>query len=205
MTDLHRLVVASHNAGKAQEIAVLLTGLPVQALSLARFPQAAMPEETGETFEENAILKARAASLALGEWALADDSGLVVPALGGEPGRHSSRVAETDRERISWLLARMDSLADPARHAHFVCVLALTDPRGEVAGTWEGRVEGRIVREPRGDQGFGYDPVFLYEPSGQTFAEMTPEDKAAVSHRGQALRGFRESLPALLEARGADV
>ncbi len=205
MTDLCRLLVASHNPGKAQELAALLAGLPVAVRSLAGYPQVRLPQETGETFAENASLKARAVSQALHEWALADDSGLVVPALDGAPGLHSSRVAATDPERLAWLLQRLDGLPDPSRQAHFLCVLALTDPRGRLIGTWEGRVEGRILTAPRGQGGFGYDPVFLYEPASLTFAEMTPEEKAAVSHRGQALRAFRADLLHLLETEGADV
>ena len=204
MTDVRRLVVASHNPGKAQELAALLAGLPVEVQSLADFPQVHLPEETGETFAANALLKARAVSLALGEWTLADDSGLVVPALGGAPGLHSSRVAPTDAERISWLRSRMEGLAEPARHAHFVCTLALTDPQGRLVDTWTGRAEGRLLTAPRGEGGFGYDPVFLYEPAGKTFAEMAPEEKAAVSHRGQALRSFRADFPRVMKVAGAD-
>jgi XTP/dITP diphosphohydrolase len=209
MTDLHRLIVASQNPGKIREIAGVLQGLPVQVLALADFPGAVLPEETGETFAQNAALKAAAVSRASGAWALGDDSGLVVPALDGAPGLHSARVAESDAERIGWLLGQMGSRQSEVgsrkwgRKAYFVCVLVLTDPTGEVAGTWEGRVEGLILEEPRGGGGFGYDPVFLYEPAGKSFAEMTREEKAVVSHRGQALRQFRAALPRLLEAQGA--
>jgi XTP/dITP diphosphohydrolase len=213
MTDLRRLIVASQNPGKAREIAALLEGLPVEVRSLADWPGVTLPEETGATFEENAALKARAVSRATGEWALADDSGLVVPALGGAPGLRSARVAGSDPERIAWLLGELGSgkwkveSGKWGREAYFVCALALTDPTGKVAGTWEGRVEGQILEAPRGTGGFGYDPVFLYEPAGRSFAEMTREEKAAVSHRGQALRRFRAALaaPALprrLEAQG---
>jgi XTP/dITP diphosphohydrolase len=203
MTDLRRLIVASQNPGKAREIAALLEGLSVQVLSLADWPTVVLPEETGATFAENAALKARAVSLATGEWALADDSGLVVPALDGAPGLHSARVAATDPERTAWLLKRLAGRPENQRQAHFVCALALTDPHGEIAGTWEGTVEGFILEAPRGAGGFGYDPVFLYEPAGRSFAEMTREEKAAVSHRGEALRQFRAGLPRLLEARNA--
>ena len=209
MTDLRRLIVASQNPGKAREIAALLQGLPVQVLSLADFPAVGLPEETGESYAENAAAKARAVSRATGEWALADDSGLGVPLLGGAPGLHSARVADSDGGRIAWLLAELGSRQSTVdsrqeeREAYFVCVVVLTDPRGEIAGTWEGRVEGRILEAPRGAEGFGYDPVFFYVPAGKSFAEMTREEKAAVSHRGQALRRFREALPRLLEAQGA--
>ncbi len=208
MTDPRRLLIASQNPGKAREIAALLKGLPVQVRSLADFPGVVLPEETGETFAANAALKAATVSRATGEWALADDSGLVVPALEGAPGLHSARVAETDEGRIAWLLERMADRPAPEREAYFVCVVVLTDPEGKVRGTWEGRVEGRILEAPRGAGGFGYDPVFFYESAGRSFAEMTREEKAAVSHRGQALRQFRAALsarafPQLLEAQGA--
>ncbi len=181
-------------------MAALLAGLPVQVRSLAAYPKITLPEESGASFAENALVKARAVSRATGEWALADDSGLVVPALGGRPGLHSARVAETDTERIAWLLREIRRIPEEQRQAHFVCVLVLTDEQGRMLGTWEGRAEGRILEAPRGQGGFGYDPVFLYEPAGKTFAEMTAKEKAAVSHRGQALRAFRRSLPGLLEA-----
>jgi XTP/dITP diphosphohydrolase len=208
MTDLRPLLVASQNPGKAREIAALLEGLPVQVRSLADVPGVTLPEETGETFAANAALKAAAVAGATGEWALADDSGLVVPALDGAPGLHSARVAPTDPQRIAWLLARLAGRPPNERQAHFVCVIVLTDPEGEVQGTWEGRVAGRILEAPRGTGGFGYDPVFFYEPAGRSFAEMTREEKAAVSHRGQALRQFRAALTArafsrFWEAQGA--
>jgi XTP/dITP diphosphohydrolase len=204
MSAPHRLIVASRNPGKAKELAALLGDLPLEVHSLGDYPSVALPEETGETFEANAVLKARTVSLATGEWALADDSGLVVPALDGAPGLHSSRVAPTDAERLTWLLDRMEGRTGAARRAHFLCVLALTNPNGGTVLTATGRVDGRLVTAPRGEGGFGYDPVFLYEPTGQTFAEMTPEEKAAVSHRGQALRVFRAELQRLLRRNGGD-
>ena len=204
MSAPRRLIVASHNPGKARELSALLVGLPVEVRSLADYPKVGLPEETGATFAENAALKAQAVSQALGGWALADDSGLVVPALEGAPGLHSSRLAASDPERVAWLLREMAAVPDGERGAHFVCVVVVTDPSGTVAGTWEGRVEGRILREARGEGGFGYDPVFFYEPAGRTFAEMTGAEKAAVSHRGQALRAFREGFRGWGEAEVTD-
>ncbi len=200
-----RLIVASANQGKTAEIAALLADLPVEVRSLADFPAVTLPEETGGTFAENAALKARAVARALKEWSLADDSGLAVAALGGAPGLQSSRVAQTDPERIAWLLSRLAGVPEERRAAEFACALALADPTGRLVGVWEGRAQGRILFEPRGEGGFGYDPVFLYPPAGKTFAEMLPEEKGAVSHRGQALRRFRAAFLRLVEGEaGSD-
>ena len=189
-----RLVVGSHNRGKVAEIAQLLRGLPLETCSLDAYPAVVLPEETGESFAENAELKARAVAEQTGEWSVADDSGLMATALGGAPGVRSARVAADDPARIAWLLAQMEALPEEQRAAEFVCALALAEGSGKVLGRWEGRVRGRILREPRGHHGFGYDPVFLHEPSRKTFAEMTREEKSAVSHRGQALRQLRDWL-----------
>ena len=135
--------------------------------------------------------------------ALADDSGLEVDALGGEPGVRSARWAgegADDAQLVAKLLRELADVPDDRRAARFVCALSLCAPEGEI-GRWEGRVEGVITREPRGTGGFGYDPVFLYPEDGRTFAEMPPECKHAVSHRGRALRAFRADLPAILRER----
>ena len=183
-------------------MAALLADLPLRVRSLADYPAVSLPPETGATFAENAALKACTAASAAGVWALGDDSGLEVPALGGAPGLRSSRVAPSDPERIAWLLERMRDLPDDRRQARFVCALALADEGGELLGAWQGTAEGLVLPEPRGSGGFGYDPVFLYPPVGLTFAEMTAEQKAAVSHRGAALRAFRSALPDLLRSGG---
>ena len=185
-----RLVVATRNEGKRREIEDLLAGLGVEVLSLSAFPDAPEVEEPFETFAENAAHKATAIARATGEWALADDSGLEVDALGGAPGVRSSRIAESDPARIAWLLGRMAQVPPDCRQARFICALALASPQGLV-GRWQGTVEGLITDEPRGAHGFGFDPVFLYPPTGMTFAEMTREEKGEVSHRGRALREFR--------------
>ncbi len=182
-----RLVVASHNPGKVREIADLLAGRGLVVIGAGQLglPE---PEETGDSFAANAILKARAAATAAEMPALADDSGLVVPALGGAPGIRSARWAGPNRdfrramERIERALAGQ---AD--RRTRFVCVLALAWPDGVVA-TYEGRVEGRLVWPPRGDRGFGYDPMFQPDGHDLTFGEMDPAQKHAMSHRADAFR-----------------
>lgn len=190
-----RLVVATNNPGKVREFADLLHDLPLEVVGLARYPGAPDLPEPHETFEENAASKALAAASFTGTLALADDSGLEVPALDGRPGVYSSRYAATDEERVARLLDEMQDLASEDRAARFVCVLALTRP-GELIGRWRGTCEGYIAHEPRGANGFGFDPVFLY--GERTFAEMDAGEKSAVSHRGRALRAFVGDLPDLL-------
>ncbi len=188
-----RLVVATRNEGKRTEIAQLLEGLGMEVLSLRDFAGAPEVSEPFATFSQNAAHKAVETARAIGEWCLADDSGLEVAALGGAPGVMSARVANSDPERIAWLLDQLKAVPEGQRQARFVCVAALASPAG-VQGRWEGAVEGLILTAPRGDHGFGYDPVFWYEPLGKTFAELSREEKSAVSHRGRALRAFRASL-----------
>ena len=152
------------------------------------------PDETGRTFRANAVLKATAYARHLKCWALADDSGLAVDALGGQPGVHSARFAELagagrgDADNNAHLLRLLGQVPDERRTARFICVLALADPRGVIWYTAEGAVEGRIAHEPRGTNGFGYDPLFLLPELGRTTAELEPDQKHALSHRGQALR-----------------
>ncbi|MGD9495559.1 MAG: RdgB/HAM1 family non-canonical purine NTP pyrophosphatase [Armatimonadota bacterium] len=178
----------------------LLAGLPVQVMHLGEFTCAPALAETGRSFAENARQKAFAVARATGLLALADDSGLVVDALGGQPGVRSARYAgegATQQQLIAKLLRELQGVPSSQRTARFVCALSLCSPAGEV-GSWEGSVEGLITQQPRGEGGFGYDPVFYYPPDGMTFAQMRPERKNEVSHRGQALRAFRRELPALL-------
>jgi len=191
-----RLLVATSNPGKVREIALLLVGLPLEVIGLADVPD--MPElpEPYDTFAANAESKARSAAAHAGCLALADDSGLEVPALGGRPGVYSSRYAATDPERIARLLAEMQGRRGDDRRARFVCALALADG-ARTLGQWEGACEGVIAEAPRGTNGFGFDPVFLH--GGRTFAQMTATEKGEVSHRGRALRAFREDLPGLLD------
>ena len=192
------LVVASHNAGKVREIRELLHDLPIEVVSLGDLPDPPQLNESHDTFAANATQKATAAARASGHLALADDSGLVVPALDGAPGVHSSRIAGTDAERIAWLLVQMCALTGEQRAAYFLCAVALTDSKGNVLGTWEGRVDGVIATAPKGTDGFGYDPVFWYPPAQRTFAQMNPEQKNQVSHRGHALRAFARDMPDIL-------
>ncbi len=180
-------MIASHNPGKVKEIRDLLGPLVDHVASAAELglPE---PEESGESFRANAEHKARAAARAAGLPALADDSGLVVPTLGGAPGIHSARWAGPKRD-FAWAMARVEqALKDQAdRRAHFVCALALAWPDGHCE-TFEGRVHGTLVWPPRGSEGFGYDPIFLPNGHKQTFGEMAPSAKHAISHRAEAVR-----------------
>lgn len=181
-----KLVVASHNAGKVEEIVDLLSPFGVEVVSAAELglPE---PKETGTTFAANAELKARAAVAGSGLPALADDSGLAVVALGGEPGIYSARWAGPGRDFRVAMQQVEDRLAgNPDRRAHFVSSLALAWPDGHVELV-EGRVDGTLVWPPRGDQGFGYDPMFLPEGHSRTFGEMTAEQKHGLPPRGLGL------------------
>ena len=183
-----------------REFATLLADLP---LLVRPQPEGLEVEETGATFAENARLKAEAVARATGCWALADDSGLAVDALGGAPGVLSARYAPTDPERIARLLAELiaaDALTPERRGASFVAALALADPSGMVRLTVEGRCEGRIIAAPRGVGGFGYDPVFLVPELGLTFAEMDKATKGRVGHRGRAFALLEPGLRELLGA-----
>ncbi len=183
------LVFASSNPGKVHELKGLL-GAEWTVKSAADFPDVPDIVEDAPSFEGNAAKKAHAFAKACGTWALADDSGLVVDALGGAPGVHSARYAPTADERIARLLKELEGKSP--RTARFVCVLCLASPDGEEFFA-RGECEGEIGVERRGAQGFGYDPVFLL-PSGRTMAELSREEKAAISHRGRA---FVELLPKL--------
>ena len=190
---MRKLVVATKNAGKAREVAQILAGLPYDIISLADFPDAPDVEETGSTFVDNAILKATAYARYTGELTLADDSGLEVDALNGAPGVLSSRFAPTDPERNSKLLDLMKSIPDEDRTARFRCAIAIAKPDGGVK-MCEGTVEGMIAREPKGANGFGYDPVFYLPELGKHMAELAPDEKNAISHRGKALQAAIDLL-----------
>ncbi len=181
------LVLATHNEGKVRELDALVAPFGVTATSAGALglPE---PEETGETFAANALLKARAAALASRRPALADDSGLVVHALDGDPGIYSARWAGPDRD-FALAMRRVEEALEARgardRSAHFVCVLALCWPDGH-AEHFEGRVHGTLVWPPRGDRGFGYDPIFRPDGHAETFGEMDPGAKDAMSHRAIA-------------------
>lgn len=196
------IVLASHNPGKLREFADLLApfGLDVTSAAALGLPE---PEETGATFAANAVLKARAAAEASGLAALADDSGLAVDALGGDPGIHSARWAGPDKDfggamaRVEAKLQERGAARPEHRRAHFIAVLALATPDGEVE-TYEGRVDGALVWPPRGEFGFGYDPMFLPDGHARTFGEMPtqekhgwrPEGGEPLSHRARAFARF---------------
>lgn len=197
-----RLLLASSNQGKLREIRALWPD--VAFLTLADFPGIEMPEETGTTFQENAALKARAIAKATGETTLAEDSGLVVPALGGRPGIHSSRWAgPTDADRVAHLLGEMAALQGSDRRAAFVAAVALVIPDGR-EWLFEGRLEGEITVKPHGKGGFGYDPVFWVPELGSTLAEVPMVKKNALSHRHRALAELRRHWPEIGESLHAD-
>jgi XTP/dITP diphosphohydrolase len=190
------VVLATRNPGKIRELTRLLEGAPVELRSLRDYADMPEPEETGETFADNAIIKAVAVSVGTGEWALADDSGLEVDALDGRPGVYSARFPHegvTDEERNRALLELLADVPDDRRAARFRCVAALADG-DRVLGTWEGVCEGTILREPRGDHGFGFDPVFYVPEFGCAMAELPTEVKNRISHRAQAFRAVEWSV-----------
>ena len=184
---METLLVATQNRHKAGEIAALLDGLPVRVVTLAEVDPALDIPETGETFMANARAKALAAARVTEMLTLADDSGLAVDALGGAPGVHSKRFADSDVERIAGVLRLLADAPEERRTARFYCAVAVADAGG-VRAEIEETVEGRIVRVPRGVGGFGYDPIFQPDGFTRTLAEMTPAEKNAVSHRGKAFR-----------------
>ena len=195
----HRtLVLATRNRGKTAEIRALLKDYPVDIVNLDDFGPIPEAVEDGATFDENAYKKASLAARVLGLPALADDSGLVVAALGGAPGVHSARYAgahATDADRCARLLEVMAGCPD--RRAAFECVISIAVPAGP-ALTYEARCEGTIAEVPAGANGFGYDPIFYYPPLGRTFAQLSPEEKNRVSHRGLALRELAGEFPKVL-------
>jgi XTP/dITP diphosphohydrolase len=191
-----RLVVATRNRGKLKEIGKLLEAASLSLLPLSDFPDFPDVEEDGATFEENAIKKALTAAQATGLPALADDSGLVVEALGGRPGVFSARFAgegSSDDENNAKLLQELAGMPTGERQAAFRCVIALCLPNGECR-TFEGELHGIILEERRGSEGFGYDPLFLVPEHGKTLAELSLEVKNTISHRGKALESLREYL-----------
>ena len=189
----HRLVIATHNAGKLREFQALLAPYGKEVVSSGTLGLAA-PEETGVTFAENALLKARAAAQESGLLALADDSGLCVNALGGDPGLYSARWAGPDKDYAVAMQRVHDALGTREdRSAFFICVLALCWPDGHTE-TIQGRIDGTIATAPRGMHGHGYDPVFIPAGETRTFAEMPDEEKNAISHRGLALKVLVENF-----------
>ncbi len=210
------LLVGSANAKKLGEIAAILDGIPVEIVGSGMLPSGQEIAETGETFSENVQIKAReyarrAAALPSGpipRWIIADDSGLCVDRLGGAPGVFSARYAgvhASDSDNIDKLLEALAGVPEAERQAHFVCVIACArvpkDPSGspQILFEVEGTCEGTIAESPRGKGGFGYDPVFVERTTGNTFGEIAPAEKNRLSHRGDALRKFRNRFVELLE------
>ncbi len=190
------LIIATRNKGKIREIEEALSMPGLRLLNFEDFDEFPEPEETGATLEENALIKARAVAERFGSPALADDSGLLVDRLGGRPGVSSSRYAgpEGDPERnMDRLLSELEGVPAAARTARFACVIALVIPGGEERLA-HGECEGVILEERRGSGGFGYDPVFLPAGFERSMAELTLEEKNAISHRGKALRAMRQFL-----------
>ncbi|MBO4396639.1 MAG: XTP/dITP diphosphatase [Eubacterium sp.] len=194
-----KLIFATGNQGKVNEFKQML-GEDYEILSMKDLDVDVDIVEDGKTFEENAIIKARAVAEATGQMVLADDSGFEVDALGGEPGIYSSRYLGEDTPysiKNAEILKRCENVPDEERTARFVCVIACAQPDGQVE-TVRGVIEGELAHEPKGENGFGYDPIFYYPERGMTTGEMEPEEKNAISHRGQAVRKMVE----LLKSRG---
>lgn len=190
------LLIATTNAHKLAEIRPLLAGLPIRIETLDQRSGLAAPEETGTTFAENARLKAACYSERTGLWAAAEDSGLEIDALDGAPGVLSARFGGARyTEKFAAIYEQLRARGADGSAARFVCAVAVADgPR--IVFEARGVVEGRLAPEPAGAAGFGYDPIFFYPPYGRTLAEVSPEEKAAVSHRGQAFRALRDFLAA---------
>jgi XTP/dITP diphosphohydrolase len=203
---MRKLVIATANPAKAREFREMLAGAggePIEWSDLGAQGQTSGVEETGHTFRANSCIKASHYARALGAWALADDSGLVVDALGGKPGVYSARWARMhdagsgDADNNGLLLKQMDAIPDAQRTARFTCVLALADPKGRILLTAEDSVEGMLLCSARGENGFGYDPLFFYPPLGKTTAELSAAEKHAISHRGKALARLKEMIARL--------
>jgi XTP/dITP diphosphohydrolase len=197
---MHDLVLATKNKGKIAEMRALLAGIPVHVSSLSDYPEIPDIPETGSTFAENAVLKAEAAARYTGKMVLADDSGLEVDALGGDPGIFSNRFAgpgATDLDKCMRILELLHDVPDEKRTARFRAVIAICTPMGETQVV-EGVCEGRIAHEPHGANGFGYDPIFYIPRLDKTMAELSADQKNAISHRGQALREARRILLEIL-------
>jgi XTP/dITP diphosphohydrolase len=192
----NKLLLATNNKGKVREYKSLLREIPFEIVTPSELGITTEIEETGDSFEENARLKATALARESGLLSLADDSGLEVEALGGEPGARSHRYAgedATDDDRISYLLVKLSNVPEGKRSARFRCVIAIAAPDGAVE-LCSGECPGFITTEPRGYNGFGYDPVFYLPELGKTMAELTPEEKNKISHRARAAEKAREVL-----------
>lgn len=192
-----KVVLASKNAHKLKEISKITEKFDMELVMESQVGVDIDVEETGSTFEENSFIKAEAVMKATGLPALADDSGIAVDALNGEPGIYSARYgfdpSLDDWGRLELLLKNTEQVPDGSRQAQFVCVITLVTPEGQVIQA-RGEAHGELLRQPAGEGGFGYDPIFYYPPLGKSFAELSPEEKNQVSHRAQALKLFYEKL-----------
>lgn len=198
-----RLVIATHNAKKAGEMVQILSPRfpELEIVTLAEYPGAPEPDEVGDTYEENAVIKAESACRHTGEWCVADDAGLEIDALGGAPGVRSKRFAGEDAPfsvKIAKILEQIAAAPTEARTARFQCRVALARPESPTE-VFEGICEGRIAEAPRGTYGFGYDPIFEVGNTGRTMAEHTPDEKHAISHRGMVLAHLAARLDELLQ------
>jgi XTP/dITP diphosphohydrolase len=197
-----RILLATRNSGKIAELRAMLSDLDLEVLSLDEVPEAPEVAEDGATFRDNALKKAKAVADATGLMTLADDSGLEVDALNGSPGVYSARYAgdhADDMANNTKLLSELEGVPADRRSARFRCVIVVYHP----SGRWidlDGKCEGRIAGRPTGEQGFGYDPVFFLPGLGKTMAQLTPEEKNSLSHRGAAFKKLRKELPGFLKA-----
>ncbi|MCE9631576.1 MAG: RdgB/HAM1 family non-canonical purine NTP pyrophosphatase [Planctomycetia bacterium] len=203
------LVLGTTNQGKVRELLELLEPFDMSCVSLVGLAGAVDVAETGASFAENAALKAQAQARALGNWVLAEDSGLVVPALGGAPGIHSARFSGpapgADREAVdarnnALLLERLTGMVGRDRAAHYACHATLADPSGRIVAVSQGVCGGVIAESPTGAGGFGYDPLFIVSEYHRTFGELSPVVKAVISHRGRAMRAI---IPAIVRSLAA--
>lgn len=197
---MKQVVIATKNKGKAKDFEAIFKPLGYEVVTMLDIANDVEIEETGRTFEENAVIKAETLSKALGKLVIADDSGLEVDALGGEPGVYSARYVgdHDDEANIQKVLEKLKGVPDQKRTARFVCAIAISGPNIE-SQTFIGTCEGKILNEKRGTNGFGYDPIFYVPELGKTMAELTPEEKGAISHRGNAIRKLTKELPNVLK------
>ncbi len=191
------VIAATHNKNKVREFREILGPMGYNVISAEEAGYFEEPEENGETFMDNSLIKARAIYAACRKAAIADDSGLVIDALGGEPGVYSARYGglEKNEDRVRLVLEKMEGVPDPKRTARFRCAVAFVSENGEEV-TAEGGVEGLITLAPQGENGFGYDPIFYSPELGKTFAQASADEKNAISHRGRALRSLSQELRA---------
>jgi XTP/dITP diphosphohydrolase len=197
---MKRVIIATKNRGKAKEFQQMFSPFGFEVLTLLDMLEIEDVEETGTTFEENAILKAEEVANRLNTLVIADDSGLTIDALAGRPGVYSARYAgeqKNDEANIDKVLTELDGVEDEKRTARFYCVLAIAGPNCKTE-TVTGSCEGAILTERRGTNGFGYDPIFYVPSFDRTMAELSPEEKSSISHRGNALKKLREILPDVL-------